>query len=101
MQQVLGYCARGGTLSCSPLRRIGVAIRYLNPKIKQVHAEKDFAILARGKDKFNNFIKYDPPKKLFSKKDLEFHKKIREYQKMALSRNTSGVKMFQGNDNVV
>ena len=40
-------------------------------------------------------------KKLFSKKDLELHKKIREYQKMALSRNTSGVKMFQGNDNVV
>ena len=37
----------------------------------------------------------------FSKKDLELHKKIREYQKMALSRNTSGVKMFQGNDNVV
>ena len=27
--------------------------------------------------------------------------KIREYQKMALSRNTSGIKMFQGNDNVV
>ncbi|MFL2814930.1 MAG: phytanoyl-CoA dioxygenase family protein [Candidatus Puniceispirillales bacterium] len=96
-----GLTIHGSGKNNSNDRRIGVAIRYLNPKIKQVHAEKDFAILARGKDKFNNFIKYDPPKKLFSKKDLELHKKIREYQKMALSRNTSGVKMFQGNDNVV
>ena len=96
-----GLTIHGSGINNSNDRRIGVAIRYLNPKIKQVHAEKDFAILARGKDKFNNFIKYDPPKELFSKKDLELHKKIREYQKMALSRNTSGIKMFQGNDNVV
>ena len=25
-------------------RRIGIAIRYLNPKIKQIHADKDYAI---------------------------------------------------------
>ena len=78
-----------------------MAIRYLNPKIKQIHAEKDFAILARGEDKFNNFIKYDPPNKLFSEKDLELHKKIRDFQKMALSRNSKGIKLFQGNDNVI
>ena len=96
-----GLTIHGSGRNNSNDRRIGVAIRYLNPKIKQIHAEKDFAILARGEDKFNNFIKYDPPKKLFAKKDLELHKKIREFQKIALSRNSKGIKMFQGNDNVV
>ena len=96
-----GLTIHGSGVNLSNDRRIGVAIRYLNPKIKQQHAIKDFAILARGKDNYNNFLKYDPPTKLFSKKSLMLHKKIREFQLKALSRGSkSNTPLHQGNKGI-
>jgi len=96
-----GLTIHGSSENNSTDRRIGVAIRYLNPKIKQIHAKKDFAILARGSDKYDNFIKYDPPKSLFEKKSLDLYSKIREFQSKALSRGSKkNVSFYQGNESV-
>ena len=96
-----GLTIHGSSQNNSFDRRIGVAIRYLNPKIKQIYAEKDFAILARGNDKYNNFIKYDPPKSLFDEKSLNLYNKIREFQSKALSRGVKeNVSLYRGNESV-
>ena len=96
-----GLTIHGSGKNNSNDRRIGVAIRYLNPKIKQLHAKKDFAILARGRDNYNHFIIYEPPKTLFSNNDLMFHEKIKHFQSKALKRGTkSGFQLYQGNEGV-
>ena len=96
-----GLTIHGSSQNNSNDRRIGVAIRYLNPKIKQIHAEKDFAILARGNDKYDNFIKYDPPKSLFDQKNLNLYNRIRQFQSKALSRGVKeNINLYQGNKSV-
>ena len=96
-----GLTIHGSGQNFSNDRRIGIAMRYLNPEIKQVEARKDFAILARGKDQYNNFIKYNPAKILFSKKDLQFYDKIRSFQSKALMKNSKqGFDLYQGNKGV-
>ncbi len=93
-----GLTIHGSGQNISNDRRIGIAIRYLNPKIKQIHADKDYAILARGEDKYNHFIKYEPPTSLFSKKDLDFHLHLRKVQSKALTKGSrKGVNLYQGN----
>ena len=83
-----GLMIHGSGPNISNDRRIGIAIRYLNPKIKQIHADKDYAILARGEDKYNHFMKYEPPTSLFSKKDLDFHLHLRKVQSKALTKGS-------------
>lgn len=43
-------------------RRIGVAIRYIAPDVRQVNGEKDSAWLVRGEDRHGNFIHEVPPR---------------------------------------
>lgn len=42
-------------------RRIGVAVRYITPDVRQVNGEKDSAWLVRGEDRFGNFVHETPP----------------------------------------
>ena len=71
---------------------------FQNPKIKQIHADKDYAIIARGEDKYNHFMKYEPPTSLFSKKDLDFHLHLRKVQAKALTKGSrKGINLYQGN----
>ena len=41
--------------------RIGIAVRYLSPDVRQDGSERQFAILARGKDRYGHFELIDPP----------------------------------------
>ncbi|MGZ0188615.1 MAG: phytanoyl-CoA dioxygenase family protein [Alphaproteobacteria bacterium] len=43
-------------------RRIGIAVRYITPDVRQVNGDADSAWLVRGEDKFGNFIAETPPK---------------------------------------
>lgn len=43
-------------------RRIGIAVRYIAPHVKQIKAEGDSAWLVRGEDTHGNFILETPPK---------------------------------------
>ena len=37
-------------------RRIGIAVRYVAPHVRQLNGDKDTALLCRGEDKYGNFI---------------------------------------------
>lgn len=76
-------------------RRIGVAIRYLNPDAKQEVADKDYAMLVRGRDTSGNFINFAPPEELFAPRSLQLYEEIRAVQTKALAAGAKdGVGMY-------
>lgn len=66
-------------------RRIGFAIRYLNPDARQQVADRDYAMMARGVDTSGHFIHYMPPATPFSPASLALYEKIRIDQAKALA----------------
>lgn len=44
-------------------RRIGVAMRYIAPHVRQINADRDSAWLVRGEDRFGNFVHEVPPER--------------------------------------
>jgi ectoine hydroxylase-related dioxygenase (phytanoyl-CoA dioxygenase family) len=57
-------------------RRIGVAFRYIMPSMRQSHARKVTAMLARGTDNYGHFELIEPPTSLFAPEDIVRLKKI-------------------------
>jgi len=57
-------------------RRIGLAVRYLPPHVRQVGGIEDTALLVRGEDCYNNFHHERPPKAYMDPEALEYHSKI-------------------------
>ena len=57
-------------------RRIGLAVRYLPPHVRQVGGIEDTALLVRGEDCYNNFHHERPPKADMDPEALEYHSKI-------------------------
>ena len=51
-------------------RRIGLAIRYITPDMRQTVGEKDFAVLVLGEDRFGHFDLLDPPKGVLHPDDV-------------------------------
>lgn len=51
-------------------RRIGVAVRYIKPSMKQEGGERTFATLVRGVDQFNNFELFAGPTSVFNEEDM-------------------------------
>ncbi|MEO3415429.1 phytanoyl-CoA dioxygenase family protein [Roseovarius sp. CAU 1744] len=85
-----GLTIHGSGPNRSDDRRIGFAIRYLNPDARQQVADRDFAMMARGVDTSGNFIHYMPPTDNFSPASLELYGKIRAEQAKALAQGASG-----------
>lgn len=56
-------------------RRIGVALRYIMPAMKQEGGERAYATLVRGKDRFDHFELFDGPKTLFDATDMALRAK--------------------------
>lgn len=52
-------------------RRIGLAIRYITPNMKQVSGDKTYAHLVAGVDKIGNFNLLPPPAGIMAEKDIE------------------------------
>jgi len=71
-------------------RRIGVAIRYVTPEVKQLVAERDYAMLARGVDGSGNWIHIDPPTRNFAPAELETYETILADQTIALGQGATG-----------
>jgi len=80
-----GLTIHGSGPNTSNDRRIGFAIRYLNPAAKQQVADRDYAMLARGVDRSGNFIHYMPPTDNFSPASLALYEQIRADQAKALA----------------
>ena len=59
-------------------RRIGIAIRYTTPEVRQTKAikNKDSALLVRGEDRYMNFTHETPPKFNLDEEAIENHKII-------------------------
>jgi len=51
----------GSKVNTSIYPRIGIAIRYISPEVKQDVDEKPIAVLARGSDRYGNFELLRPP----------------------------------------
>ena len=57
-------------------RRIGAAIRYVNPNARQVDGSKEHALLVRGADREQNFIHFAPPRHGFGAAEMALHEEI-------------------------
>ncbi|MBE1284938.1 MAG: phytanoyl-CoA dioxygenase family protein [Rhodobacteraceae bacterium] len=91
-----GLTIHGSGPNVSEDRRIGLAIRYLNPNARQQVADRDYAMPARGQDLSGGFIHIEPPTDLFAPSALELHERIRADQSKALAENAnSSVPLYQ------
>ena len=72
-----GLTIHGSGPNRSDDRRIGMAIRYISPNAKQLVADRDYAMVARGEDRQGNFIHVDPPATLFSDESLALYEQVR------------------------
>ncbi len=84
-----GLTIHGSGPNSSDDRRIGLAIRYLNPNAQQKVADRDYAIMARGEDRVGNFVHIPAPTKLFSTEALDLHARIRADQAKALAQGAT------------
>lgn len=80
-----GLTIHGSGPNRSDDRRIGLAIRYLNPNARQLVAERDYAMPARGQDGAGNFVPVAPPRSLFAKDALALYAQVRRDQTKALA----------------
>ena len=64
-------------------RRIGYAIQFIAPHIKQTVASKDFAMLVRGTDDYGYFEQVPPPQSDLADEAIAIHSKVLNYQNEA------------------
>lgn len=57
-------------------RRVGLAINYIAPHVRQVVAKEDFAVLVRGEDKFGHFRHVPSPSGDMDDDALAWHQRI-------------------------
>jgi len=65
--------------------RIGLALRFLTPAVKQQVAPRDYAMQVRGIDAQQNWIHVAPPTRNFAPADLDLYRRIGEDQRLALA----------------
>ena len=84
-----GLMIHGSGPNLSNDRRIGIAIRYINPDVVQKTPGKSYAMHARGFDKKGNFDHYPEPTSIFSKESLKIHKEICDSQHQVFMASTN------------
>lgn len=82
-----GLAIHGSNPNSTSERRIGYAIRYINPDAQPLSARREYAMLARGVDRTQAFIHYAPPTTLFSTASLALYEEIKESQNKVLMAN--------------
>ena len=66
-------------------RRIGFAIRYINPEAIQLSKRREYAMMARGIDTTTSFQHYAPPSASFAEPNLSLYEEIRNEQAKVLA----------------
>ncbi len=74
----------------SDQRRIGVAVRYIAPHVKQIHAPMDSAWLVRGEDRHGNFVHETPPAADMDAGARAEYDRIMQIRQNILYRNVDG-----------
>ena len=91
-----GLTIHGSGPNTSDDRRIGCAIRYLNPNARQEIAERDYALMARGTDNTGNFTHIPAPASLFSAEAIALYQQIRTDQAKAIAQGAEkDVSLYQ------
>jgi hypothetical protein len=65
-------------------RRIGSAIRYIKPSMKQRTGDRSMVTLVSGKDRFQNFNVVEPPKGRLLEEEFELCRQDNELKKRLL-----------------
>ena len=71
-------------------RRIGVAVRYIAPHVKQKEADKDSAWLVRGEDKYGYFVHETPPETDMDEAALAEYERIMTLRQSVLYKGVEG-----------
>ena len=71
-------------------RRIGVAMRYIAPHVRQLKAERDSAWLVRGEDRHGNFLHEAPPENDMDEAALAEHARIMQLRQGVLYEGVQG-----------
>ena len=68
----------------SSVRRVGLAIQYVKPSVRQTVADHDYAMLVRGEDRFGHFVHVPSPEEDLSADGLSWHNRILSAQNEAM-----------------
>lgn len=79
-----GRCFHASAPNRSGDRRIGCAIRYVTPEVRQ-GLHRDFAMLVRGRDAAQGWINLAGPRGLFDPRDLRFYDEVLATQSATLT----------------
>ncbi|GAB5449369.1 phytanoyl-CoA dioxygenase family protein [Gymnodinialimonas sp.] len=91
-----GRCFHASAPNRSDDRRIGCAIRYVTPEVRQ-GLHRDYAMLVRGQDAAQGWINLAGPRGLFDARDLALYEEVLAAQSVALAAGAEGdVAMYQG-----
>jgi ectoine hydroxylase-related dioxygenase (phytanoyl-CoA dioxygenase family) len=71
-------------------RRIGVALRYIAPHVRQLNGERDSAMLVRGEDRFGNFVLEKPPQSDMDTSALDEHARVMRLRQEILYEGVDG-----------
>lgn len=71
-------------------RRIGVAMRYIAPHVRQINAERDSAWLVRGEDRFRHFVHETPPQRDMDEAARAEHDRILKLRQSILYHGVEG-----------
>jgi len=61
-------------------RRIGLAVRYISPEMRQTVGRKDFAVLVQGEDRFGHFELLGAPKGVLHPDDVALVRRVGEIE---------------------
>ena len=91
-----GRCFHASAPNRSDDRRIGCAIRYVTPDVRQ-GLHRDYATLVRGQDAAQGWINLAGPRGLFDPRDLALYDEVLAAQSAALTAGAEAdVAMYQG-----
>ena len=74
---------------CSADRRIGLALRYVTPRVRQVTGVPDAATLVRGKDKNGNFEMEPAPEYDMAPAAVALHERVTDTRKGFIYKDTT------------
>lgn len=85
-----GLTIHGSGPNTSADRRIALVVRYIRPDMAQREGVHDYAMMARGRDDFGNFIHVPPPTADFAPEALALYDRIRADQSSVLMKGARG-----------
>ncbi len=91
-----GRCFHASGPNLSGDRRIGVAIRYVTPDVRNEAPGRDYAMLVRGQDAAKGWINVAGPRRLFAPEDLTAYDQILQDQSAFLTEGAlDAVSLYQ------